>query len=76
MVRDIDKPGASGCEFLGIVSGSSSQTGVANRETGKLNAHNEAREQAAARGANYIAWTAENASFASIDVQGEAYRCP
>lgn len=76
MVRDVDKSATSACQFLGIVQGSSSQTGVANRATGEHNARNEAREKAAALGANYVAWVSDDASFASIDVQAEAYQCP
>lgn len=75
-VRDGDRATAAGsCQFLGIVQGSSVQTGAANRQTGLLNARNEAREKAAELGADFVAWIGENVSFASIDVQAEAYRC-
>ena len=76
MVRDADRSATAKCRFVGIVQGTSSQTGTANAETGYQNARNEAREHAAELGADYVVWTEGTASFMAIVVQAEAYRCP
>src|SRR5882672_3288707 len=65
----------SGCEFLGIVDGSSTQSGIANISTGRNNARNEALEHAASRGATHIHWMSNDESFSGIHITAEAYKC-
>lgn len=65
----------AGCEGLGIVEGSSSQSGPANIATGRVNARNEALEQAAARGATHVHWLPNDESWSGIHSTAEAFRC-
>ena len=52
-IRWVDAPQQiAGCESVGMVEGSSSQSGPANISTGRKNARNEALERAAAKGAS------------------------
>lgn len=74
-VRDADRHDVRGCEFLGVVEGSSLQTGVAVRDTGAQNARNGARERAAELGADFLVWSDGSSSAAAIVAQAEAYRC-
>jgi hypothetical protein len=48
--RWVDTRQEVGAKHLGVVDGSSSQTGVANIATGRNNARNEALEHAAEKG--------------------------
>lgn len=63
------------CKYLGVVDGSSAQTGVANISTGRNNARNEALEHAAEKGATHIHWLSDDESFSGIHMSGEAYDC-
>lgn len=75
-IRWVDQPEAvAGCDFVGIVDGSSTQSGVANISTGRNNARNEALERAAKKGATHIHWLSSDESFSGIHITAEAFRC-
>lgn len=74
MVYEVEMPAVDGCELLGQVSGYSGHGGVVGSGTGNNNAVNEAKDEAAALGANRIVWIAESSHFGTKRV-GRAYRC-
>ena len=75
-VRWADSPQQiAGCESLGMVEGSSTQTGAANISTGRNNARNEALERAASRGATHVHWLENNEGFTGIHITAEAFNC-
>lgn len=65
----------AGCRFLGVVDGTSRQTGIANEGIGRNNARNEALEEAARRGATHVRWIGNDESFSAIRVTAETYDC-
>lgn len=65
----------AGCDFLGVVEGSSTQSGAANISTGRNNARNEALERAAAKGATHVHWLENNESWSGIHITAEAFDC-
>lgn len=76
MIQWADQPQqVAGCRHLGIVDGSSSQTGPANISTGRNNARNEVLENAAKRGATHIHWMSNDESFMAIHMTAEAFDC-
>jgi len=75
-VRWADSPQqVADCESLGMVEGSSAQTGAANISTGRNNARNEALERAASRGATHVRWLENNEGFSGIHITAEAFNC-
>lgn len=76
MVRWTERPeDVAGCRFLGVVDGTSRQTGIANEGIGRNNARNEALEEAARRGATHVRWIGNDESFSAIRVTAETYDC-
>jgi len=74
-IRWVDAPGeVKGCQYLGIVEGSSSQSGVANSDVGEANARHEALEQAANEGATHVMWRPFSYGML-IRATGDAYVC-
>jgi len=75
-IRWVDSPQqVAWCEYLGIVDGSSMQTGVANVSNGRNNARNEALDHAADKGATHVRWLTNDESFSGIRITAEAYNC-
>jgi S1-C subfamily serine protease len=75
-IRWVESPQqVAGCEYLGIVDGSSMQTGAANISTGRNNARNEALNHAAEKGATHVHWLTNDESFSGIRITAEAYDC-
>lgn len=74
LVADADSSMVQLCQFLGTVSGSSGWGNLA-ASAGMKNAQNEAREEAAALGANRVVWTSIAGGYSPF-VSGNAYRCP
>jgi hypothetical protein len=71
-VRDADEKMIANAKYLGDVSGTSGWGGLA-ASRGIENAKKEAREQAAALGANGIVWTSTIGGY-SPAVSGRAYK--
>jgi S1-C subfamily serine protease len=65
----------TGCESLGMVEGTSTQTGAANISTGRNNARNEALERAASRGATHVRWLENQEAFMGLHITAEAFSC-
>lgn len=75
-VRWVDAPQqVAGCDSVGMVEGSSAQSGPANISTGRNNARNEALERAAAKGATHVQWVENNEGWSGIHVRAEAFDC-
>lgn len=75
-IRWIDTPQqVAGCASLGVVEGSSAQSGPANISTGRNNARNEALEHAAAKGATHVQWMENNEGWSGIYITAEAFDC-
>ncbi len=64
----------AGCGYLGIVDGSSTQTGAA-ASTGRNNARNEALEKAAHKGATHVRWLTNDDGFGSVRITAEVFDC-
>lgn len=75
-VRQVSLAEVTNCTPLGTVSGTSMQTGLANKSAGEANARNEAIEKAAAMGATHVADLQADYAFSGINAHGIAYRCP
>jgi S1-C subfamily serine protease len=74
-IRWVDGPGqVAGCQYLGIVEGESSQSGVANVDAGETNARHEALERAAKQGATHVMWRPFSYGM-YVRITGEAYSC-
>lgn len=63
------------CSYLGVVDGTSRQSGSANISTGRNNARNEALNRAAGKGATHVRWMTEDESWSGIHYTAEAYNC-
>jgi S1-C subfamily serine protease len=75
-IRWVDAPQqVAGCDSVGMVEGSSAQSGPANISTGRNNARNEALERAAAKGATHVQWVENNEGWSGIYVTAEAFDC-
>jgi S1-C subfamily serine protease len=75
-IRWVDQPDQiAGCTQLGIVEGSSTQTGTANIATGRNNARNEALEKAAKKGATHVRWVSYDEAFSGIHITGQVFDC-
>lgn len=75
-VQEVDADQVKGCEYLGIVEGSSSQTGVfAN--SGFHNAMNEVMNHAGEKGATHVVFPEPpKPRYFSELLRAKAYRCP
>jgi S1-C subfamily serine protease len=75
-IRWVDAPQqVAGCDSVGLVEGSSAQSGPANISTGRNNARNEALEHAVAKGATHVYWVENNEGWSGIFVRAEAFNC-
>lgn len=63
-----------GCEYLGVVDGSSTQSGMANSDIGENNARNEALETAVSLNATHVLWRPTSFGML-VRVSGDAYSC-
>lgn len=62
------------CEYLGLVEGSSMQSGSANADIGETNARHEALEAAVGNGATHILWRPTSYG-ARVHASGDSYDC-
>jgi S1-C subfamily serine protease len=75
-IRWVDTPQqVADCASLGVVEGSSAQSGPANISTGRNNARNEALEHAAAKGATHVQWMENNEGWSGIYVTAAVFDC-
>ena len=74
-IRDADENMVTKCNYVGLVTGSSSLGGP-GQDTGRANAQTAVREQAAKLGATHIVWSTVYSSWqGGAGAQGKAYRC-
>lgn len=73
VVTDADQAMVQSCRFVGTVNGSSGWGGLV-ASAGMQNAQNEARENAAALGANRVVWAVIAGGWGP-SVSGNAYQC-
>jgi hypothetical protein len=73
-IRDADPKMIESCTYVGEVEGTSMWGGPGGHGAAISNSKNEARDQAAAKGATHIVWN--NMTEGSVTaVAGRAYRC-